>query len=212
MKHVRHSIKVPIPAIYRAWDCLSNAADAHISGDQVAAHNLFCRANAPDVWHWINPAWGPSVDAVRLNVRNLKPDGDTQNVSRAERDPQRAPNVAVKAAVLARDGYRCRYCGIPVVDAAIRKIASKLYPDAVQWDVRDVRRQHAAFQCFWLQYDHVVPHSHGGSSSEDNIVVTCALCNFGKDRFTIRQLDISDPRLRQPEKVSWDGLERLRAS
>ena len=119
-------------------------------------------------------------------------------------------DARLKAAVLARDGYRCRYCGIPVIDASIRKIARELYPHAVPWKDNDEREQHAAFQCFWLQYDHVVPHSHGGSSSEDNIVVTCALCNYGKDGYTLRQLGISDPRLRPPEPVSWDGLERLR--
>ena len=122
----------------------------------------------------------------------------------------RAPTREVKSAVLARDGFRCRYCGMPVVDASIRRIAHALYPDAVPWHPTVFQQQHAAFQCLWLQYDHVLPHSHGGSSFEENIVISCHLCNFGKDRFTIRQLGISDPRLRPPEPVRWDGLERLR--
>lgn len=44
----------------------------------------------------------------------------------------------------------------------------------------------------------------------DNVVISCALCNFGKDRFTLRQLDLEDPRLRSPIASSFDGLERLR--
>jgi 5-methylcytosine-specific restriction endonuclease McrA len=207
---LRHSIKEPIPAIIRAWELLSRAADAHISGNHAAAEALFRDANLSEVWHWTNPAWGPSPHVIRLNVRVWKPDGDTRTVPKTERD-RRHPNPATEAAVLARDGYRCRYCGIPVVDASIRKIAHRLYPNAVPWIENDEHNQHAAFQCFWLQYDHVVPHSHGGSSSEDNVVVTCALCNYGKDQYTLRQLGISDPRLRPPEPVSWDGLERLRA-
>ena len=91
-----------------------------------------------------------------------------------------------------------------MVDADIRNIAHELYPDAVPWHERDLRKQHAAFQCLWLQYDHVVPHSYGGPSSDDNVVICCALCNFGKDKYTL-------PRLRPPDPVSWDGLERLRA-
>lgn len=207
---VRRSIKEPIPAIFQAWELLSHAADAHLDGDHVAAEAMLRRANLREVWDWTNPASGPSPRAISLNVRVWKPDGDTQTVPKIERDPQRDPTPAGKAAVLARDGYRCRYCGIPVVAADIRKIARKLYPDAVPWS-QDEREQHAAFQCFWLQYDHVVPHSHGGSSSEDNLVVTCALCNYGKDKYTLMQLGISDPRLRPPELIMWDGLERLRA-
>jgi 5-methylcytosine-specific restriction endonuclease McrA len=165
----------------------------------------------PEVWHWVNPAWGPSRRDLALNVKVLKPNGDTQKLLKSERPVPRLATPKVKAAVRARDGYRCRYCGIPVVDADIRKTAALLYPDAVPWKDGDARGQHAAFQCFWLQYDHVVPHSHGGASSEDNLVVTCALCNYGKDEYTLAQLGISDPRLRPPEPVSWDGLERLRA-
>ncbi|WP_371933304.1 hypothetical protein [Ruegeria discodermiae] len=55
-----------------------------------------------------------------------------------------------------------------------------------------------------------MPHSHGGLSDAENVVVSCALCNFGKHGFTLRQLGVSDPRLREPISVAWDGLERLR--
>lgn len=206
----RRSIKEPIPAIFEAWALLSEAADAHLAGKTDRAEYLFRQANIPEVWYWTNPAWG----RPDLNIRIRKPTGDTHDVPKAERDLRRdirhRDATSIRAAVLARDGYRCRYCGIPVIDADIRRIVHEHYPDAVPWEGDDVRTQHAAFQCFWLQYDHVVPHSHGGRSSEDNVVVSCALCNFGKDKYTLKQLDISDPRLRPPESVSWDGLERLR--
>lgn len=205
-----NSIKEPIPHIFQACEFLSSAVEAHLHGNQAAADALFRQANIPEVWNWVNPAWV----VVQPNVRVQKPDGDTHQVPMAERDTVRDvrkdPRAAkVRAAVLARDGYRCRYCGIPVVSADIRKIANKLYPDAVPWN-EDPLEQHAAFQCLWLQYDHVVPHSHGGLSSEDNVVISCALCNFGKDKYTLRQLGLSDPRLRPPKPISWDGLESLR--
>lgn len=203
---LRYSIKEPIPAIFQAGELLSHAADAQLGGDFALAETLFRQANLPEVFDWAWTDWKKPA----LNVRVPNPDGDTKKVPETERDPIREPTRNTKAVVVARDGYRCRYCGIPVIDADIRKIVHKLYPDAVPWVDRCPEKQHAAFSCFWLQYDHVVPHSHGGRSSEDNIVVCCAICNFGKDGFTLKQLDIADPRLRQPEPVLWDGLERLR--
>lgn len=207
-----NSIKEPIPHIFQACELLSSAVEAHLNGTPLVADELFRRADLPEIWNWTNPGWVK----VHLNVRFSKPDGDTRVVPKTDRDPVRdvrkdTKAAEVRAAVLARDGYRCRYCGIPVVSADIWKIAHELYPGVVPWHGRDPAKQHAAFQCLWLQYDHVVPHSHGGLSSVDNVVISCALCNFGKWNFTLKQLGLSDPRLRLPEPISWDGLESLRA-
>lgn len=204
---MRHCIKEPIPEIFAAWDAISAAVDEHLKGNRTRAEELFRQADSPAVWSWLNTAW---VGVIK-NVVEMNPPGDTKVIPRSERDPDRNIAPHVRAAVLKRDGYRCRYCGIPVVQADIRKIATKLYPESVGWDSRDPSKQHAGFQCLWLQYDHVEPHSHGGKSSIENVVISCALCNFGKDRFTLRQLRIVDPRLREPEHVGYDGLERLRA-
>ncbi len=185
---------------------LALAVDAHLSARFEDADAYFRAADCPNVWGWVNPAWS----RAELNVRVRKPEGDTRPVALALRDPLRHPDPIVRTVVLARDGHRCRYCGIPVVSADIRKLAHRLYPEAVRWNARDAAMQHAGFQCLWLQYDHVVPHSHGGRSTADNIVVCCALCNFGKDRFTLLQLGVEDPRPRPPLPVDWDGLERFR--
>ena len=93
----------------------------------------------------------------------------------------------------------------------IRKFFSKHYSASIPWDAYDPGKQHAGFQSLWLQFDHVVPHSHGCRSDLENVVVSCALCNFGKHGFTLRQLGLIDPRLREPIPSIWDGLERLRA-
>lgn len=204
---LRRSIKEPIPEIFAAYEALNAAVDAHLAGNADQAVRLFAKANAPAVWAWTNPAWlRPD-----LNVRIKSPDDDTRVVAKSQRDPRRDPTDDVKSAALDRDGYRCRCCGIPVIGADVRKLAHRLYPDAVPWG-RLPDEQHAAFQAMWLQFDHVVPHSHGGRSSLDNIVVTCGLCNYGKDRYTLAQLGLSDPRARDPEPCSWDGLQRLLGS
>ena len=43
-------------------------------------------------------------------------------------------------------------------------------------------------------------------------MIACALCNFAKDRHTLRQLALEDPRTRPPEPSPYDGLEALRSA
>lgn len=204
---MRRCLKEPIPEIFLAWRALSDAVDEHLAGNIEAASARFSEANSPIVWEWLNHSW----INVEQHVVTRKPADDTRTVPREQRDPDRTIAKSVKSAVLVRDGYRCRYCGLPVVHSDIRKLAHSLYPDSVPWDSRRPEQQHSGFQVFWLQYDHVEPHSHGGRSSVENVVVSCALCNFGKDRFTLRQLDLEDPRDRAPVPSDFDGLERFRA-
>lgn len=203
---MRYCIKQPTEEVYAAISALVAAADAHIAGDHRLASSKLREANCPKAWTWLNESW---TQVIR-NVVVQRPVGDTKIIPKDQRDPDRNIALGVKQAVLARDGYKCRYCGLPVVHADIRKIVQRLYPDDVPWNPRVPAQQHSGFQITWLQFDHVEPHSHGGRSSVDNVVIACALCNFGKDRFTLRQLDIEDPRKREPIKSDFDGLERLR--
>ncbi len=195
-----------MPQIFEAWELLNQAVDSHLLGNHSNAEALFKKADIRAVWEWLNPGWS----RPDLHVVVFDPHEDTQAVPRDLRDPDRNIAPIIRAAVLQRDGYQCRYCGIPVVHADIRKLAHRLYPDAVPWEPYDVTKQHSAFACLWLQFDHVVPHSHGGRSSLDNVVISCALCNFGKDKYTLRQLNLQDPRLRPPTQSDWDGLARFR--
>ncbi|GFM84817.1 hypothetical protein PSCICO_02160 [Pseudomonas cichorii] len=85
---------------------------------------------------------------------------------------------------------------------------AKNYPDALPWGKTNAG-QHAAFQALWAQYDHVLAHARGGDNSLENTVLTCAPCNFGKMNHTVEELNLIDPRKRDPVKSMWDGLERL---
>ncbi len=203
---MRRFIKEPVPELFAAIQALEAAADAHMAGDYYFAASKFKEANCPVAWEWLNAAWiNP-----HLNVVLPKPNNDSRQIPKSERDQDRNIKAVVKKAVLERDGYRCWYCELPVIHADIRKIAHNLYPSEVPWNSRVSAKQHSGFQVSWLQFDHVVPHSHGGASTLDNVVISCALCNFGKFNFTLKQLDIEDPRLFTPVHSVFDGLERLR--
>lgn len=72
--------------------------------------------------------------------------------------------VTVRAAVFARDGYRCQYCGIVCVDAPVLAPYMKTgpWPD----NTRTI--------------EHVVPRSRGGQTTLENLVIACMRCNLRK--------------------------------
>jgi hypothetical protein len=43
----------------------------------------------------------------------------------------------------------------------------------------------------------------------DNVVVTCAGCNFGRMDHTLAELGLLDPREQAIEVSDWDGLEQI---
>lgn len=197
---LRSCLREPIPAIFDAARYLDAAVSAHLAGQKALAAELLALANAPLIWSWTDSIWGKN--SIYVSVSKLH---TTPTIDKAK---ERMPSAAQKAALHQRDGFHCRFCGIPVIRAEIRKAIQGLYPDVVPWG-RSNTSQHAAFQCMWAQYDHVVPHAHGGGNALDNLVITCAACNYGKMNYTLEQLGLKDPRMTPPVKSFWDGLERI---
>jgi 5-methylcytosine-specific restriction endonuclease McrA len=66
--------------------------------------------------------------------------------------------------------------------------------------------QHGVIHAFKVVADHLTPFKRGGKTNLDNLVTACPACNYGKDHYTLGQLGISDPRLRPPKSIKWDGL------
>ncbi len=84
----------------------------------------------------------------------------------------------------------------------------KAYPKELRWGTTNPE-QHAAFQCMWLQYDHILPHSRGGDNSLENMIITCAPCNYGRSEYTLEEVGLIDPRTVPVQHTVWDGLERF---
>ncbi|MBV0934407.1 HNH endonuclease [Marinobacterium weihaiense] len=192
----------PIAEIGQAAELLSQAVDAHLAGDRYRAAVLIRQADMPVIAQWIESIIGKSSPWVRLApVLELV-------LPKEQREPARMPNAAVKAALLQRDGYHCRFCGIPVIRREIREKIGKAYPDALRWGKRNAER-HAAFFAMWLQYDHLRPHSKGGGNELDNIAITCAACNYGRGGYSLTDVGLEHPFKRLPVISNWDGLERF---
>ena len=201
---MRTCLKDPIPELFDAARYLDAAVSAHLDGDGDLADRLIRKADMAPVRDWTESLWGKGGPWTRpLPVADQPP-----KLPKAERVPVRMPTAEERLALLRRDGHHCRFCGLPVLDRRVREALRRHYPAALPWGRRNVE-QHAAFQALWLQYDHVLPHARGGGNGLDNVVITCAPCNFGRTDLTLAEAGLCDPRDRPPVRSTWDGLERL---
>lgn len=198
---LKRCFRTPIPEVLDAARYLDAAVSAHLSGHHDVAVQLFVLADDRKVWCWTDSIWGKKSPYVR--VTRLPATADA-----APLQEQRMPSSTQIAALIQRDGHHCRFCGLPVIRAEVRRKIVKAYPEVVRWQKGNMN-QHAAFQALWAQYDHVVPFARGGTNELDNLVVTCAACNYGKMSYSCEELGLFDPRLYPPVQSTWDGLERF---
>lgn len=197
---MRNSLIEPIPEIFVAARKLQQAFEAQLAGRTDVAAKFFADADDPTIWAFTDQAWGKGCQA-RFGFKTVP--GAPNLFPLNDRPLPRMPTATCKKEVLARDGFHCRFCGMPVIEAKIRRLAHALQPEAVRWGHSNTE-QHAAFQCMWLQFDHLLPNSRGGTSSLENIVVTCAPCNFGRMQTTLDEADLYHP-LNMPRSAKWDG-------
>ncbi len=200
---MRRCLLAPPPQVWRASEYLLEAAHLHNSGDKRGAAERFRAANLAVIGDWFAKVVGPyseSIHGPRPSI--LEPPKLPMHV----RKRPRMVGSADKRAIVARDGFHCRFCEMPVLPKETIKTVSRTYPDDAPWtDI--AAEQHRFFQAANLQYDHIVPHSRGGESSIDNMVVTCAVCNYGRMSNTLAESFLFDPRTFPVRRSNWDALE-----
>lgn len=199
---MRECLWDPVPEVFDAAKTLESAVAAHIAGDRPTAEKLFASADIDAIRDWTEHLWGAGWhDRFKLKAYT----GPLKLKPKSDRCVQRMPPISALREVVLRDGYHCRYCGIPVIPKEVRVRAHSLYPEAISWGTTN-RSQHAAFQCMWMQFDHVIPHAYGGSNSLDNVVVSCAPCNNGRGSYLLEEIDLESPFNRSPHESDWKGL------
>lgn len=202
---LRRCLRDPIAEIETAAARLNDAVSAHLRGERDVAEELLHLADDKVVWEWLDSVWGKSSDYNRR--RRIMQDPPV--LPPDQRARPRQATAEIKRLVHERDGYYCRFCKIPVVRDEVRKAIKGQYPKAVPWE-GTTATQHAAFQCMWAQYDHMIPHARGGTSDLGNIYLTCAACNYGRMQYVLEEQDLMHPSLHPPRQGAWDGLERFR--
>jgi hypothetical protein len=201
-------LRDPIPELYEAAFVLDEAVVAHLSGQKTLAIELFRRTNVGRIGQivrdWTESLWGKNSPHVKFRAVVDAPVA----IPEEQRIEVRMPTRAQELELQKRDGFPCKFCGIPVIRKEVREHLHAAYPETVPWGSTN-GQQHAAFQALWLQYDHIRPHSRGGDNDLKNVVITCAPCNYGRGSHVPAEVGLLDPRERLPVRSSWDGLERV---
>lgn len=112
--------------------------------------------------------------------------------------------------VYRRDGYRCRYCLIKVIDTKALLQMEKMVGTA-NFKVKGKGNQirHGVALTFRATADHVVPMSYGGRTNLENLVTCCWNCNYGKYNALLEQMGVDDPRDTPIDiNLSWNGLHK----
>lgn len=137
-------------------------------------------------------------DAIIANDLKRYPFVDLSNTGRHY-------NEMLATRIFVRDGYIDRYSGERLVNPAVLRILSKLFPREFPFHPNwKMAKTHPAYWELFPTVDHVVPVARGGSDNEENWVTTSMLRNSGKSNWTIEELGW---KLLPPGDFSrWDGL------
>lgn len=201
----RKCLREPIPEIEVAAHLLKEAVSAHLRGERDVAEDLFRQADDKVIWNWLDSVWGKETAYNRpRRILNNPP-----AVPIEQRAKPRAATSETKRLIHQRDGRYCRFCKMPVIRSEVRTAICREYPAAVPWGGTNAT-QHAAFQCMWVQYDHILPHARGGRSDLDNVYLTCAACNYGRGNYLLEEFDLMHPGSHPVRQGDWDGLEGFR--
>lgn len=122
--------------------------------------------------------------------------------------PQQRRRTAVpieeQAAVFARDNYTCRYCGVRTISLQVMTAVSELYPDIYlfhpHWKYEKTDR---SFSEYSTSLEHIVPLSRRGKNDRDNLLTTCAWCNYSKNNALASEVGW---QIRPISEAQWDGL------
>lgn len=108
-----------------------------------------------------------------------------------------------------RDGWRCRYCSLPLVTASFLNALRQALPaDFPAAPIPIEGSAYPARRLFKMTPDHVVPRSDGGEDEVSNLVSSCGACNFQmKGDCTIEELRIASPFERDPVRDGWIGFQ-----
>lgn len=147
------------------------------------------------------------VGDVRYELVNARQGQRKKKAHRKKRDM----SMSRLRRLAERDGYRCGYCGIRVVEPAVlKKVQSVLgrdvFPSKTGGKGSSNLDYHGIWMTIGLTLDHVKPFAIDADDSDGNLVTCCWSCNFGKYDYTLEELDLAWPAQSKGVIDGWHGL------
>jgi len=200
---MRNSFLTPIPEIDKALDYLSISADALLNEDLVSASSFLRLADMSEIARFYKRIAGKTD--LSIHRQSFQPKDKLPKELRVE---SRMPSKKIEEMVFKRDGWRCRFCDKRVISRMTRRIFINRFPTETHWVSAEYER-HTSLHSQAASLDHILPHSRGGDNAKTNLVTACGPCQFGRNCWTLEEVEFNDPRERQPIVDAWDGLTRM---
>jgi 5-methylcytosine-specific restriction endonuclease McrA len=197
---------LPYPKHFdQAIDAFVVAAKRAFAGDVHEARRLMGELADRELVAWYDEV-AQSVGDVRYELLNqLKAYRKSGN--EADRD---LTNARMRE-LAARDGHRCCYCGIRVIEPEVlKKIQAVLGRDVFPSKTNNKGSSNWDYHGVWIltvmTLDHIDPISISGRDDDDNLATSCWACNFGKYDYTVKELGLQAPRTKRGTTEGWVGL------
>jgi hypothetical protein len=177
------------PAEFTRWSReFLKACELLAENNVASARAALLRFDGVAVTHWYHFV---AQNAGRDRVVLLGTSNQARvTLAKQARARDRMPAPEETRLIHQRDRYRCRYCQSPVLPPATLHLVS----DLVGIDLRKQRTNLETHGVQWLHCattDHVESHASGGSSDANNAVTSCKACQFGKGKYSLKQLRIT---------------------
>ena len=194
---------LPVPTFFDgAVESFSRAVSELTKGNKKESLEALATSNATEVGKFFIDH---GQQSAYFRVTNRK---EIDNANRLEKKLNLSPRdkPAISKEVFKRDFYRCRYCSLRIITGEVFSEYSRIVGSDIFSDERENTKRNGLTLGLRGVADHVEPYSLGAGTELDNLVTSCYSCNFGKAGYTLDQLKIEDPRLRQPKDDGWKGL------
>lgn len=200
-KWSKHSPLVPPLWVSREVDLFVSAVNAFLSGEKGLCIDTIKNIRSDEITSWY-VEHGQMSGKHRKSLLGISPPPLTDI---SLRDSVRSP-AKLQNQVFARDGFRCRYCGNRLISQDFLKLFIRKLDSEVFKRGNTNLTAHGIIHITWPVADHVVPWNRGGMTNLDNLIASCASCNYGKAGYTIEEIGLENPFDRKPMTDSWVGL------
>ncbi len=178
----------PPRELYAATSQLTAIADAMEAGDRGRAREVVLSIDlAACRLHWQECG----LEAARRHQKNHV---------KGQTSKRGAVSATMRIQIGERDGWRCRYCELPLVWEGFFRTLFAVEFIGMGDSVNDLWR------IFGQSPDHVVPVAAGGTNAPTNVVSACGSCNYSKSACLLGELGLDEPWARDPILDGWRGL------